>query len=203
MLSQDCCGSIDLGFIAALLHLTGKSEHEIEVFRKRLRSHPGETFTVAHLAEIFRSQGKLDEASDVYREAIRFKPDVPKLHGLFSKVLERQGKSDEAKVESDMEVSLYHEVIRRNPGDAEIHQNVAETLFDRGMWSDGLKELHEAFRIAPSSNPFGSIGSGFYSSGNVDRAIALYRETVRVKPADADAHNDLGYYLLDFGEVAY
>jgi tetratricopeptide (TPR) repeat protein len=201
ILSQDCCYSHDLRFIASFLNLTGKLEDEIEVFRARLRSHPDDTYTITQLADIFRSQGKLDEEIALYREAIRLKPQAPKIHGLFARVLRRQGRPDEAKVESDREIALYREMIRKNPGDAEARQDFAEALFDQGMWNEGLKELREVIRIAPSSNPFGTVGSAFYSGGKVEQAIALYREAIRLKPADADAHNNLGYCLLDFGEV--
>ena len=201
LLTKDCCDSTSLKAIAGFLHTTGKPEDEIAVFRERLRSHPEETFAITGLGAIFRSQGKIDEESDVYREAIRLKPDVAKVHGLFAKFLERQGKLDEASVECEKEIALLRGAIRRNPEDAKAHQNYAEALFDRGRWDDALKELREALRIAPSSNPFSNFGERFYSKGKVEKAIALSRESARQKPADAAARNSLGYYLLEFGEA--
>ena len=117
--------------------------------------------------------------------------------------MRRHGRSEQAEAEFDKELSLYREAIKKDPGDAEVHGFFAKALFDRRRSDEGLNELREALRIAPSSDPFGSVGSEFYSSGRVDQAIALYRNAVRLKPADARSHNDLGCYLLDFGEAEF
>jgi tetratricopeptide (TPR) repeat protein len=109
---DDCCGSVGLKFLAGCLHLTGKAEDEIEVFRTRIRSHPGEIYTITRLAEIFRSQGKPNEEIAVYREAIRLNSTFPEVHGLLAKMLRRQGMLEEAGAESTKQISLYNELIR-------------------------------------------------------------------------------------------
>ncbi len=198
---DDCCNSPPLKVLAGFLHATAQPEEEIAGYRERIRSHPDESFVITHLGEIFRSQGKPEEELAVYRDAIRLKPDTPRVHGLYARVLKRQEKPDQAHIESEKEIALYREAIRRNPGDAQAHQDYAGTFFDRGRWEEALKELREAIRIAPSSNPFSSVGMDFYSEGMVDQAVALYREAVRLKPSDSAAHNGLGYYLIEFGEL--
>jgi tetratricopeptide (TPR) repeat protein len=188
-------------FVAGFLRTTAKPEEAISIFRERMRLHPQEISTIAHLGDVFRSQGRLDEESALYREAIRLDPKAAKLHGLLAHVLERQRKRDEAKAEFANEIGLHRDAIQRNSKDALARQSLAGALFDQGMWDEALKELREAFRIAPSSEPYNRFAMDFYSHGNVYQAITLSREAVRLNPTDHAAHYNLGYYLLDSGEA--
>lgn len=191
-LMTDSINTIDPTVVAGFLDATGQAEELIAVYRDRIKSRPDDLFVIAHLGEIFRSQGKLEEERAVYLNVIGLKPDFPKVHGLYANVLRQHGKPDQAKIESDKEISFHGEAIRRNPNDAQSHQDYAEALLDRGRWDDAVKEMREAIRIAPSSDPFGSIGWGLYREGKLYEAIGLYREAVRFKPTDASAHCTFG-----------
>ena len=171
------------------------------MYRERMRSHPRDTFALSNLGDILQSHERYEEASAVYREAIRLSPNDSTLHGLLAGSLKRQGKANEANAEFAREIGLHHDAIKRNPKDVDAHQGLARALFDQGMRDEALKELREAFRVAPLTNPYSSSAMNLYSDGHVFQAITLCREAVRLKPADADAHKVLGLYLLDFGEV--
>ncbi|MGO9914878.1 MAG: protein kinase domain-containing protein, partial [Isosphaeraceae bacterium] len=200
-LMTDSINTIDPTVVAGFLDATGQAEELIAVYRDRIKSRPDDLFVIAHLGEIFRSQGKLEEERAVYLNVIGLKPDFPKVHGLYANVLRQHGKPDQAKIESDKEISFHGEAIRRNPNDAQSHQDYAEALLDRGRWDDAVKEMREAIRIAPSSDPFGSIGWGLYREGKLYEAIGLYREAVRFKPTDASAHCTLGASLAEIGDL--
>jgi len=63
-----------------------------------------------------------------------------------------------------------------------------------------------------AGQPAGQAGTGdakahyeraeaLYKKGDVDGAIAEYREAIRLEPDYAEAHNDLGYVLYGKGDV--
>jgi tetratricopeptide (TPR) repeat protein len=194
-------GSFWVTTIGGWLRSLGKTGEEIKFYHEASRVNSKVPDTHRLLAGALEKQGRFDEAITACRHALRLKSDIPEIHGHLAGLLERRGKLDEAKSEYAREIALLREALRRNPGDAGAHQSLAVALFNRGMWDEACKEVREASRIAPSSNPFGSVGNWCYSSGKVDQAIALFREAVRLRPVDAEAHNNLGYYLLDFGEA--
>ena len=198
-------GHIDLEVRAAFLRATAKPDEAIAAFRERLRlphQEPfEEIFTIAQLGDLCRSQGKFDGEISIYLEAILKHPEVPELHGLLGHALKRQRKPYEAKAEFAKQNALYRAAIDRNPELAENHRDLAGALFDQGMWDEALKELREAFRIGRSSDVYSRTAMAFYSQGNVNQAITLSREAVQVDPRNAEAHYNLGYYLLDSGDA--
>ncbi len=187
--------------IAGFMHATASPEELIAVYRERTRSGPQDAVAISRLGDLLQSQKRFDEASAVYREAIRLHPNDLKLHGLLARTLKRQGKEDQANAEFAKQIGIHHDAIKRSPKDISAHLSLARALLDHGMWDEALKELSEAFRVAPFSNPYSSSAIDLHSDGSVFQAIALCREGVRVKPADSDAHNVLGLYLLDLGDV--
>jgi eukaryotic-like serine/threonine-protein kinase len=45
------------------------------------------------------------------------------------------------------------------------------------------------------------LAGASYAQGRMAQALSEYRDAIRFDPDDADTHNRLGYYLLEFGEV--
>ena len=187
--------------VASFFHTGAKPDEEIDALRERIRTHPSEIFATSRLGGVFRSLGKLDQEIAVYGEAIGRNPRSPQLHGLLGSALRAQGKRAQAERELTEEISMLRAVLKENAAELTVRERLAEVLIDGGRWNEALEELRQVLAIDPIRNPFSDLGDESYSKGRIERAIALYREAVRLKPTDAYIRNELGYYELELGEV--
>jgi len=116
----------------------------------------------------------------------------------FSFVLFNLGKTDAA-------IAVMREPVREFPGYYE--HMLAAMLEQTGRWREAIDVLRKVLRLDtyPKAFPEEVMRNHLFAilrrHGMIAEELVEYRETVRRHPADARAHNGLGYALLEFGEL--
>jgi tetratricopeptide (TPR) repeat protein len=88
------------------------------------------------------------------------------------------------------------------PG-AEAHNNLGNTLFDRGRVAEAIHSYRQALQIDPNyADAHNNLGIALHAQGQLDEAISSFRQALRVNPNYANALNNLGNALRQQGELA-
>jgi tetratricopeptide (TPR) repeat protein len=95
-------------------------------------------------------------------------------------------------------IRLNQDVVRKSPGKARGHANLALAYGNAGMLARAVTEFRSALRLDPGdASVYNNLGIAFHDSGLIEEAIAEYRAAIRLRPAFADAHYNLGVAYAD------
>ena len=177
----------------ALIHVNGAINEAITEYREAMLLQPNDNSIQTEFALNLVHRGRIEEAIPEIRHASRLNGTY---HILLGHLLRKQGKKNEA-------FSEFHEAYLSESMHGSL-QIVRDYLNDLGRPEDVIAVYRERIRSHPEDpfNPFSDLGFRSYLRGNVSKSISLQRDAVKLRPADADARNSLGYYMLDFGEAA-
>ena len=115
-------------------------------------------------------------------------PDTLLEIGFFLQLAERY---DEA-------LTIYRGVIAKKPKLetlAEAHGDIGSTYLDMKQFARALPELLEANRLRPEEHNSDKIASAYKGLGQTDKAIAAFRDAIRINPQYEDAYEQLAETL--------
>ena len=108
----------------------------------------------------------------------------PKNAELFS----RRGLAHFAKRDMKSAVADYGEAVRLSPGDLSPLVNRAVALFELDENAAAIKDMDAAIKLAPKlAQLYFYRGKMQLDSGNADRAVADFRQVLKLDPANAEA----------------
>ncbi len=176
-------GPLDLFQISALLLDGVSSQRLAELVRQRRMdfSPPEENL------QLLKDVG----ADEVLLDAIRDTPPATNVN--IKERLETENKHAQI-AEQD-----YRDRLGREPENVAVRILLVYALNRRGKSSDGLQILRDGIRFHPESGLLHRhLANALYGGGkgDVQGAIAEYREALRLNPNDRDAHYALGNALL-------
>ena len=100
-------------------------------------------------------------------------------------------------------VSLYHQALSREPGNADICDNLGHALVSLGHPDQAIAAFQAALAIAPDNAvSWFNLGHALTICNEHDKAITAFRRSVALKPDFADAHFRLGSLLSENGAIA-
>jgi serine/threonine protein kinase/Tfp pilus assembly protein PilF len=100
-------------------------------------------------------------------------------------------------------ITLLRAARRRRPNDFWINENLGMALArsQPPRLEESIRYLTVAVSLRPDSpGAHLNLGSRFYDKGQVDEALAEYREAIRVKPDYTAAHNQIARILREKGD---
>ena len=150
-----------------------------EICRDYLEINPGCADHLRLLAHALQKQNRLDEAEKQLRFAISLKPDFPNLHEDLGSVLALQGRLDEA-------IPSLEKAIQLDPTQALAHKKLGQALARVGRGEDADESFHNYFEKRPEDGEI-ATGANHLKEGNVDEAIAIFREVIRKSPKNVNA----------------
>jgi serine/threonine-protein kinase len=97
-------------------------------------------------------------------------------------------------VDLDHAIKEYREAIRLNPGDSDLHNELAEVLMHKtGAVAEAVEEYHKAFRLAPENAELRLwAANGLVLKGRTDLAKIVVEPYQRRNPNDIWGHMLLG-----------
>jgi tetratricopeptide (TPR) repeat protein len=96
----------------------------------------------------------------------------------------------------------YETMLRANPRDAELHDDVALLYLSVGQGDSAVRHFAAALELKPSASAHFNLGTALTVAGRLEEAVNAFRESLRLNPAYAAAHNNLGSVLAAQGNVA-
>jgi tetratricopeptide (TPR) repeat protein len=116
--------------------------------------------------------------------------------------------------ESENAIKHYKEALRINPTFALAHEGLGVTFSGLGRYDEAIQHLNDSLRfVMPGDTDVKANAElaliqvhlksamALRSEGKTTEAIGHLNEVVRIKPDDADAHNNLGFALLTTGQL--
>jgi Flp pilus assembly protein TadD/SAM-dependent methyltransferase len=145
-------------------------------------------------ASSLAQSGRFAEAVRLYREILARTPGHPEATHFLGVCLAQSGSRDEGLQVIERSVGLA-------PRNAMFRQNFGLMLAEAGQLAAAEAQFREIISSGTNATAHNYLGMVRQRMGRFGDAIASYEEALRLKPADAAAANNLGYCLLERGDV--
>jgi tetratricopeptide (TPR) repeat protein len=214
-----------------LYYRQGEAARAAVAYDRAVQLDPDNAQTYSNLGTALRAAGRLQEAANAYQRAIELRPEDPLLHhnlgGLeleqgnlegaknalqqaahlgsrnaetylgLSHILHQEGRLEEA-------LRLYDLVLASDleGADSQLYTRMGEELYSLGQIGAASRAYRKALKQDPDNGTARTnLGWCLYEQGELDQAIAQYRQALAHQPNSAAQFN-LGLALLAKGEVA-
>ncbi len=98
--------------------------------------------------------------------------------------------------------SLFRHNIELNPQSWIAHNNLAESLLEKGRIDEAIQQYRKAVAIKPDfADGYYNLGVAMVQKGKRDEAKRYYNEALRLKPQYVAALHDLGILAMEEGNV--
>jgi arylsulfatase A-like enzyme/tetratricopeptide (TPR) repeat protein len=148
-----------------------------------------------HEAVALGEQGRLPEAIAIYRDVLQKRPELVAAarHLAFA----------EWRVGNAAEAIGTLEAARRAPGaDAGLRVQLGTYLFEAGRVREAIAELEAAAAPGDDLDALNALGLALARSGRASDALAAFDQALRLDPANATTHANIGALDLDAGRLA-
>jgi hypothetical protein len=88
-------------------------------------------------------------------------------------------------------VEQYQKAIALKPDAAVLHAYLGRAYMDLQRWDEAASEYQVSVGLEPSAGAFDGLASAKLMLGDVDEAILLFRQALRMKPRDARIRSNL------------
>ena len=73
------------------------------------------------------------------------------------------------------------EEVRKNPDDADAHDNLGYTYYELGKYKEAIESCKQAIRIDPDfANAHNNLGIAYHELGKYKEAIESYKQAIRI-----------------------
>ena len=171
--------------VAALLHRAeasrrlDRADQAIAGYRRIIALAPERARAWGGLGQVQLRQGDLDAAAGSLAEALRLSPRYGPARYAWGRVLRSRGRLDDARAELQL-------AERQRENEPPLDPLLAREL--ASLRTGAIDALHRGIELA--------------RAGDLDQAIALFVESVRIDPELAEAHSQLGAARLAGGDDA-
>ena len=98
--------------------------------------------------------------------------------------------------------NLYNEVLKTNPNDANVHNNLGVVLKELGETQKAISCLQKAIAIQPNhADAHNNLGSVQKELGETQKAISCFQKAIAIQPDYANAYYNLGSVQKELGET--
>jgi len=98
--------------------------------------------------------------------------------------------------------ALWEDVVRKSPGKARGHDNLAVLYKEQGRLVDALMEFQAALRIKPDlDDAHNNLGVIYLNMRLFDKAIEKFQAALHISPYHSSAHSNLGLAYFNKGDL--
>ncbi len=190
MLSYDPNDAEALGKNIVLMLVKNKMDGLREKAKKLLNHHYDDDGKLIEIADTFYRRNQYELAFNYLRRAIAINPLAMDAQITYLKILVAAKSYDAA-------MAHCRKVLANDPENSALRTEYGRILALRGK----EKEAREQFALAIKANanneiPYILMGIMAEEKGNVNNALANYRESIKINPLNTKAIVQLGNYLL-------
>ncbi|MBU2089933.1 MAG: tetratricopeptide repeat protein, partial [Alphaproteobacteria bacterium] len=167
-------------------HQMGHSDFAVRQIIRAVDRNPGKATYHASLGQVFLALKDYGHAVMALSNAARLEPDNADHLANLGHALDAVGAPREA-------AATYAALVQLSPGLAEAWINLANAL-PTGPRKDSLHRLSLALNPAHAIGHYNAARAAFSSSRHTE-AVGLYRRTLAIDPALAEAHGNLAMLL--------
>ena len=155
--------------------------------RDALAADPDNAYLHCLLAEALRRQGKLDAAAAAARTAVGLAPDYPAAHSTLGLIAYQQDAYYAA-------LDHFHEALRNDPGNADLHDYTAMTLLAIGRSRQARAAAEGGLYLNPEHvGCLNRRALALAMLGRTAAARAALEQARSIDPDDAQTHCNLGW----------
>lgn len=100
------------------------------------------------------------------------------------------------------EITLWEDVIRKNPNTERAYRNLGIAYRHRGMFDKAIGLDKKALEIDPgNAEAHNNLGFAYYSKGLLDEAIEQYKEALKLLPNGYKIHNNIAIAYEKTGNI--
>ena len=142
-------------------------------------------------ARVFWGQRSQDEMGDLWFQLLA---DTDRDRQLITEQITRKMTSED--------VVGYETMLKADPRDAELHDDVALLYLGLGQSADAVRHFQFSAAIKPDApQAHFNLGTALAQAGQLDEAVAAFRTALAKRPGYTLAHNNLGRVLLAQGKT--
>jgi tetratricopeptide (TPR) repeat protein len=186
----------EMGLGSALAQ-TGRPGEAIAHYQRAREIDPNDPRPYAQLGVTLARMGRFDDAIPNLEKALAINPeDAAAQHNLCAALAMIAGRSGDA-------IARCSASLEADPGDAQLHANLAIALSSAGRVDEAISHLEKAAQIMPDDATIQSnLGAALVRGGRIAEAIPHFEAFLRMVPGSADGHYALGSLYSTQGKIA-
>ncbi len=196
MLDSDPENIAALSLKGSVYTVMGQFDLAEQAYRKCLDIDPANTDVIVGLCRLERLQGRFDRVIELARMGRKTRAPFHMFDAIEARALEALGREDEAD-------AILESALAESPDDPDLLTAYAERLRKKGKDDEAEAALIRAVNKSPfHQRARRQLGQLLQVRGRSEDAVEVYKEMLRIKPNDADAHFAIGSVLLDSDPTA-
>lgn len=174
----------------------GDTEGAVEEFRKALKTDPQYTKAINNLGLVFLELGRWNDAITQYRALIALDAGIPEAYFNLGSALKHNDDYGGA-------AEAFERSVQLDPSFPEAHCSLGEVLWEQGKLDEAVMELRSAVSAAHGGflPAYQILASLLLQKGDIDGALAVLQQVVRVAPQNGPAFVTLGMALKKKGDI--
>jgi tetratricopeptide (TPR) repeat protein len=185
-------GNAEIGLVyARALADAGKPKEGAEILNRLLQSDPSNVDVYVNLSQVYIQGKRFADAEKVLRRAEEKKLDPDRVKFQLASVYERQKDFDRAE-------SIFKEMLKENPKNANVLNYIGYMLADRGVrLQEAVQYVKEALEVEPNNPAYlDSLGWAFFKMNELQQAEKYLLQAIGLTKNDATMYDHLGdlYY---------
>jgi len=177
-----------------LLNLAEKRFKEADqIFRQLQQSQQSDIRPLEGMVEARLMQQQFGEALQLIQNEAKKLPNSPAIQFAYANTAARAGKYDLA-------LDIYQKLAASNPKSADLYMRMALVQSQKGDLQAAIHSLEQASALAPNDpRPLIAQAEALNRVGQKQKAIELYRRSLRIQADNPYALNNLAFLLAENG----
>lgn len=187
--------SSDAGLALGELYLLGGNAEEAErSFSRALALNKSSADAQIGLARAAENDGRISDAEAHLRDAVVAQRGYWRPYNELGIFLVGQGRIDEA-------LASFDDALALAPGEVAVLNNLAVGYAMLGEFSRAADAWSRVLELEPDAAAYGNLGSAYYWSGELNKAMDMLLRAVRLHPRDFRYWSNLGDTQLHLAGV--